>query len=81
MKGGRDVFLDDRQDESQNLYVPIKDASLSTGYNIQYLRRMLRHGKIQGLKIGQIWLIKKVSLDTYLAYADWLRDQRYGPRK
>jgi len=74
-------LLHDRQDESQDLYVSIKDASLLTGYNIQYLRRMLRHGKIQGVKIGQRWLIKKFSLDIYLAYADRLRDQRYGPRE
>ena len=74
-------FLDDRQNENRELYVSIKEASLLTGYNIQYLRRMLRHGKIQGLKIGQIWLIKKFSLETYLAYAHRFRDQRYGPRK
>jgi len=73
-------FLDDRQDKSRDLYAPIKDASLSTGYNIQYLRRMLRNGKIQGLKIGQIGHIKKFSLDTYLAYVERLKDQRFGPR-
>jgi hypothetical protein len=73
-------LLVDRQDENQDLYVPIRDASISTGYNIQYLRRMLRQGKIHGLKIGQIWLIKKISLDLYLAYVNRTNDQRYGPQ-
>ena len=32
-------------------------AAEATGYNIQYLRRMLRSGTLEGVKIGQIWLI------------------------
>jgi hypothetical protein len=32
----------------------IQAAAELTGYNIQYLRRLLRYGKLEGIKIGQI---------------------------
>ena len=33
-------------------------AAEVTGYNIQYLRRLLRSGVLEGIKIGQMWLIE-----------------------
>ena len=41
-------------------------AAEATGYNIQYLRRMLRSGALKGVKIGQMWLIEMDALETYL---------------
>jgi len=32
-------------------------AAECTGYSQQYLRRLLRRGKLNGLKLGQVWLI------------------------
>jgi hypothetical protein len=36
-----------------NHHVPVQAAAEFTGYNIQYLRRMLRSGALEGFKIGQ----------------------------
>jgi hypothetical protein len=63
-----------------NRHVPVQVAAKFTGYNIQYLRRMLRSGALVGIKIGQIWLIDMESLLTYLEYVEHTSDRRFGPR-
>ena len=40
-------------------HVKVQAAAGVTGYNIQYLRRLLRSGNLKGIKIGQIWLIER----------------------
>jgi hypothetical protein len=61
-------------------HITVQAASDVTGYNIQYLRRMLRSGALEGIKIGQIWLIDMESLLAYLDYVESTTDRRYGPR-
>jgi hypothetical protein len=36
------------------------------GYDFQYLRRLLRAGKLAGIKVGQVWLISLASLSAYI---------------
>ena len=63
-----------------NQHVTVQAAADVTGYNIQYLRRMLRSGKLRGIKIGQLWLIEMQSLETYLQRVESTSDRRCGPR-
>lgn len=60
-------------------YLSVKAAAETFGYNEQYLRRLLRAGRLEGVKIGQIWLIKLESLEAHLHKAQLSRDQRWGP--
>ena len=59
----------------------VKAAAESSGYSIQYLRRLLRNGRLDGIKIGQVWLIEMASFESYLRNSQMLCDRRYGPRK
>ncbi|HNT23311.1 MAG TPA: helix-turn-helix domain-containing protein [Anaerolineales bacterium] len=43
-----------------------KEAAELTGYNIQHIRRLARAGKVKTQKFGDIWMIGRVSLLTYL---------------
>jgi excisionase family DNA binding protein len=61
-------------------YISVQVAVETTGYNTQYLRRLLRSGKLEGVKIGQIWLIEMESLETYLQNVETSSDRRCGPR-
>ena len=61
-------------------HISVQSAAKSTGYNIQYLRRLLRSGTLKGIKIGQIWLIDMESLLAYLEYIESTSDRRYGPK-
>ncbi len=61
-------------------HVTVQAAAEATGYNIQYLRRILRSGALKGIKIGQMWLIEMDALETYLKRVKTTTDRRCGPR-
>jgi hypothetical protein len=63
-----------------NNHISVQVASLYSGYCLQYLRRLLRNGKIEGVKIGQVWLVDKGVLDIYIEKAQDAIDQRFGPK-
>lgn len=64
---------------TENL-ITVEAASRETGYNLQYLRRLLRTGKLHGVKVGQIWLIELASLLNYFSSALSSNDMRFGPK-
>jgi hypothetical protein len=41
---------------------------------------LLRANKIEGIKIGQLWLVDKGALDSYIQQALDATDQRFGPK-
>ena len=59
-------------------YVSVQAAVDVTGYNIQYLRRILLSGKLEGIKIGQIWLIEMQSLELFLQHVESTSGRRCG---
>ena len=61
-------------------HIGVQAAAKVTGYNIQYLRRLLRSGTLEGIKIGQVWLIEMQSLEGYLQHVETTSDRRCGPR-
>ena len=63
-----------------NNCITVKDAAFHSGYNIQYLRRMLRSGALRGIIIGQMWLVDKAALDLYIEKAQVSTDQRFDPK-
>jgi len=62
-----------------NNHISVKVAAKVSGYSLQYLRRLLRSGKLTGLKIGQVWLIEKSTFEAYLENATQATDRRFGP--
>ena len=62
-------------------HISVKAAAEFSGYSIQYLRRLLRSGRLEGIKIGQVWLIKLASLEAYSRNGQMVGDRRHGPRK
>lgn len=58
----------------------IKEASQKTGYNEEYLRRLIRQGKIEAIKVGPTYLIRVESVDKYIAEIQKSDDARTGPR-
>ena len=61
-------------------HITVQAAAEATGYNIQYLRRLLRSGALEGVKIGQMWLIEMDALEAYLKHVESTSDRRCGPR-
>ncbi len=63
-----------------NNCISVKGAAFHSGYNAQYLRRLLRDGRLTGMKLGQTWLIDKSAFEDYLEEATHATDQRFGPQ-
>jgi excisionase family DNA binding protein len=68
------------QGQEVRTYMLVKEASKLVGYSQQYLRRLLRQEKLRGIKVGQVWLVEVISLDSYLALLNRVLDRRCGPR-
>ena len=66
--------------EFTNEYITVRSASEFSGYNQQYLRRLLRKGVLKTRKIGQIWLIDQMDFKDYLKEANQSKDKRFGPQ-
>lgn len=64
-----------------NNCLSVKAAAIQSGYNVQYLRRLLRDGRLTGMKLGQTWLIDKSTFETYLENAQQTHDKRFGPNQ
>ena len=58
----------------------VKAAAEYSGYSSQYLRRLLRLGKLTGLKLGQVWLIDMNSFELYLSEVGNFQDHRFGSK-
>lgn len=59
--------------------VSVEEAAKLTGYHPEHIRRLLRQGKIEAVKIGTVYLIK---YDSLIGYVDEMRatgDGRAGP--
>ncbi len=63
-----------------NNCISVKIAAFYSGYNMQYLRRLLRNGSLSGMKLGQTWLIDKRTFEAYLENAHQANDKRFGPK-
>jgi excisionase family DNA binding protein len=63
-----------------NNHISVQVAASYSGYSTQYLRRLLRTGKLEGIKIGQLWLVDKGAFDFYIEQAQDATDQRFGPK-
>ena len=61
-------------------YITVRSASEYSGYNQQYLRRLLRKGVFRTRKIGQIWLIEQKEFKDYLEGANQSKDKRFDPK-
>ena len=61
-------------------HITVQAAADFSGYSLQYLRRLLRYGKLSGIKIGQAWLIEKDAFLAYFENAIKEYDRRFGPQ-
>jgi excisionase family DNA binding protein len=62
-------------------YTTIHSAGRRSGYSKQYIRRLIRNGRLCAIKAGTEWLIEIASLDGYRETAEYSDDKRRGPRR
>ena len=62
-------------------WITTTQAAEFSGYHAEYLRTLVREGKVKGQKFGPIWQVSKKSLQEYLERAMGLKDRRHGPHQ
>ncbi len=60
-------------------YITTQEAAKKLGYHVVHVRRMLREGDLQGIKVGYIWLVYKPSVEEYIQKNAGL--DKYDPRR
>jgi len=56
------------------------EAAEFSGYHREYLRELIREGKLAARRFGSVWAIDKTSLLAFLEAARKSRDRRRGPK-
>ena len=60
-------------------WLTVSDAAKLSGYNPEYITRLIRQGEIKGRKVSIVWLVESKSLLAYAERAKKLGGKR-GPR-
>jgi hypothetical protein len=61
-------------------FITVKTAAEMSGYNQQYLSRLLRGNILKSKSLGQLWLIEIYGFVEYLKRAERAADKRFGPQ-
>jgi len=67
--------------ETDNDWLTVQEAADISGYNPEYLRRLIRNQRIKYRKISYIYQINRESLSGYLSRAQNTADKRYTPKR
>ena len=62
-------------------WITTAEASQVSGYSEQYIRSLIRSGKLMARKFGIVWQVSHMALLAYLKEAESSSDQRRGPRE
>jgi len=60
-------------------YMTTDEAAKVLGYSPEYVRRMLRKGKLPSEKMGRLWLIPRDAVEEYKEAVKGL--ERHDPRR
>lgn len=61
---------------SNNKWLTVREAVKRSGYNDEYITRLIREKQIQAKKISIIWLVEEKSLLAYLEKAQKMGKKR-----
>lgn len=63
-----------------NEWLTVQEAAELSGYNHEYIRRLMREGKIEAEKVSIVWVIRRASLMAYIKRTQQSTDKRHGPK-
>jgi excisionase family DNA binding protein len=49
-----------------NDFISTEEAAEKLKYHVEHVRRMMREGNIEGIKIGRTWLVKREAVDRFM---------------
>jgi len=60
-------------------WITTKEAAELTGYNLEYIRRMIRGGVIAAEKKGRDWWVDRASIEAYAEEMEQLGTAKHDP--
>lgn len=60
-------------------WITTKEAAEISGYHPKHIPRLIKLGKIEGRRFGQVWQVNRVSLLAYMRQVEKLGEKR-GPK-
>ena len=67
--------------DSMPEWITTEEAAGLSGYHVNYIRRLMRQGKITGRKAGLMWWIDRESLRAYLQAIAELGLEKFNPHR
>ena len=64
---------------SNDEWITVQEASKISGYNEEYITRLIREGKINAKKFGFVWQVSRSSVEAYTSNTEKLGNKR-GPK-
>ncbi len=64
-----------------NEWITTNEAVKLSGYNAEYIRRLIRSDKLRARKFGPVWQVDKSDLYDYMDESKQSRDGRRGPKR
>ena len=64
---------------SNDEWITVQEASKISGYNEEYITRLIREGKINAKKFGFVWQVSRSSMLAYTENTEKLGNKR-GPK-
>jgi lysylphosphatidylglycerol synthetase-like protein (DUF2156 family) len=61
-------------------WITTQEAAELSGYHVNYLRRLIKRGDIEGRKVSIVVADNRQSLLDYMAQAEQSDDKRRGPK-
>ena len=62
-------------------WISVREAAEQSRYHPNYVRRLVRQGKIEAKKEGPMWWICRDSVRAYVEEMEALGPQRFDPRR
>ena len=61
-------------------WITTTEAAKLSGYNVEYIRRLLRTNKLRSRKFGPVWQVSRAALSEYTKEVEKSSDGRHGPK-
>ncbi len=62
-------------------WITTAEAAQLSGYNVAYLRELIRNGQLRAQKWGRDWQVSRSSLLAFMRAAEASSDNRRGAKK
>jgi excisionase family DNA binding protein len=77
---GRDKIVAEGAQTPMADWITTTEAAEISGYNAEYIRRLVRQGRLTAQKKGNAWWVDGKALQAYLKTAKKAADKRHGPK-